>query len=221
MYLGNADGKLTRIAVFIDGGYFARVSDYYRYVHERASRISVRGLNEFIRHETKLREQVDDETRCQIVESHYFRGKFSAVDAAEKNKLEGQAIFEEVLMREGIVQHNLPMGKRPDGTPVEKGIDVWLSLEAFDLAVHKRFDVLALVGCDGDYVPLMRKLNGIGTRTMVLAWDFKFEDRGVPVVTRTDQKLIETSTYPVMMAPRIDSRETKKDEDRYIRGLFV
>jgi uncharacterized LabA/DUF88 family protein len=113
------------------------------------------------------------------------------------------------------------MGKRPDGTPVEKGIDVWLSLEAFDLAVHKRFDVLALVGCDGDYVPLMRKLNGIGTRTMVLAWDFKFEDRGVPVVTRTDQKLIETSTYPVMMAPRIDSRETKKDEDRYIRGLFV
>src|SRR5262249_17920378 len=89
------------------------------------------------------------------------------------------------------------------------------------MALHKRFDVLALVGCDGDYVPLMRKLNGIGTRTMVLPWDFQYEYQGKQRVTRTDETLIEASTYPAIMATRIDSRETKKDEERYVRGLFA
>ncbi len=212
---------LTRIAVGIDGGYLAEVSNYYKYAHERKARISVRGLHEFIRHEVRVREKVEDESRCQIVESHYFRGRFPTSLTAERNRLEGQAVFDEVLMRENIVTHYLPMRRKSDGDYEESGIDVWLSLELFDLAVHKRFDVLVLVGCDGDYVPLMRKLNGIGTRTMVLAWDFRYELNGQPRSTRTSQQLIEACAYPVIMATRIDSRETTKDEDRYIRGLFV
>jgi uncharacterized LabA/DUF88 family protein len=223
MFWTNDSGKLTRTAVFFDGGYFHEVSNYYCYEHDRRKRISVRGLHDFIRHEIKLRENVEDESRCQIVESHYFRGRFSAQESHDKNLLLGQATFDDVLIREGIVQHYLPVTRTPDGVK-ESGIDVWLSLEAFDLAVHKRFDVLALVACDGDYVPLMRKLNGIGTRTMVISWDFEYEypkGTGKKRVTRTSQALIEASTYPVIMATRIDSRETKKDEERYIRGLFV
>jgi uncharacterized LabA/DUF88 family protein len=221
MFYANGDGKMTRIAVFFDGGYFHEVSNYYKHQHERKARISVRGLHDFVRHEVKVREQVEDESRCQIVESHYFRGRFAASASADRSKLEGQATFDDVLIREGVVQHYLPVRRTLDGDFVESGIDVWLSLEAFDLAVHKRFDVLALVGCDGDYVPLMRKLNGIGTRTMVLAWDFTYEFQGRQRTTRTSQQLIESSTYPVMMATKIDSRETKKDEERYVQGLFV
>ena len=59
----------------------------------------------------------------------------------------------------------------------EKGIDVWLALEAFELAVHKRFDVVALIAGDGDFVPLLRKLNTMGTRVMLLGWDFKYVDQ--------------------------------------------
>ena len=40
-------------------------------------------------------------------------------------------------MRHGIVAHYLPLG--PYG---EKGIDVWLALEAYELGIHKRFDIL-------------------------------------------------------------------------------
>jgi uncharacterized LabA/DUF88 family protein len=54
--------------------------------------------------------------------------------------------------------------------PHEKGIDVWLALEAYDLAVHKRFDVLVLFAGDQDFVPLVRKVNGLGTRVMLIAW---------------------------------------------------
>ncbi len=41
-------------------------------------------------------------------------------------------------------------------------------VEAFELAIYKQFNVLALIACDGDYVPLVRKLNTLGTRVMVL-----------------------------------------------------
>lgn len=220
MYFPSSSDKMTRIAVFFDGGYFHEVSNYYAFQHERKARISVRGLHDFVRHEVKVREQVEDESRCQIVESHYFRGRFTAAVSEEVGRLKSQAQFDDVLIREGIVQHYMPVTRTPDGFK-ESGIDVWLSLEAFDLAVHKRFDVLALVGCDGDYVPLMRKLNGIGTRTMVLAWDFEYAFQNRQRVTRTAQSLIEASTYPVMMTSRIDTRESKKDDERYIGGLFV
>ena len=214
--------KLTRIALFIDGGYFDEVSKYYKYQHSRKARISLEGLQNFIRHKISECEKTE-ESYCQVVESHYFRGRFAAAQASAAGKLEDQAAFDDVLIRAGIVQHYMPL-RTYRGAPQEMGIDVWLSLEAFDLAVHKRFDVLALIACDADYVPLVRKLSGIGTRTIVLSWDFQYEFQDAKGVkqkreTRTSQVLIDTCTYPVMMAPLIDDR-SKKD-DAVVKGLFV
>jgi hypothetical protein len=45
------DTKLTRIAVFFDGGYFDEVSKYYKFNHTRHSRLSVQGVQSFIRRE--------------------------------------------------------------------------------------------------------------------------------------------------------------------------
>ncbi len=214
--------RLLRIAVFIDGGYFDEVSRFYKFQHERKSRISVNGLQAFIRRKVAEYEKTE-ESYCQIVESHYFRGRFSAADAAAAGKLEDQAAFDDILIRAGIVQHYTPI-RTLRGKPQEMGIDVWLSLEAFDLAVHKGFDVLALVACDADYVPLVRKLSGIGTRTMLLAWDFSYEfvdgnGNRQKKETRTAQALIEASTYPLMMGVLVKDR-SKKD-DQLIKSLFV
>ena len=67
----------------------------------------------------------------------------------------------------------LPLG--PEGA--EKGIDVWLALEAFELTIYRRYDVSVLLACDCDFLPLVRKLNTIGTRVMFLGWDFSYVDR--------------------------------------------
>lgn len=227
MLFGHDGGKMIRTAVFFDGGFFDEVGKYYKFQHERGSRLSIEGIQEFVKVKTAELEQVD-QRYCHIVESHYFRGRFSATSAAAANKLEEERRFDEILMRAGVVQHYLPIdesGPRPS----EKGIDVWLSLEAFDLAVHKRFDVLALLGCDGDYVPLVRKLNGIGTRVMLLYWDFCYEfdvtDRttGQPAKrrkeTRTSSRLIEVATYPIHMNAVIDDRSNRGE--RLIDDLFV
>jgi uncharacterized LabA/DUF88 family protein len=216
------DSKLTRIAVFFDGGYFDEVSRYYKFHHARGARLSVTGVQDFIRHEVSNREKVD-EHYCQVVEAHYFRGRFAAADAAAAGKLEDQAAFDDVLIRAGIVQHFMPL-RSYRGMPQEIGIDVWLSLEAFDLAVHKRFDILALIASDADYVPLVRKLSGIGTRSMVLAWDFQYDYKDSQGVqrhkeTRTAQALIDASIFPVMMTALVNDRSRK--DDPVINGLFV
>lgn len=212
--------KLTKIGVFYDGNFFLHVSNYYNYVHERQSRLSISGIHQFIRHYV-ANQQGTDERLCQIVDAHYFRGRLSARDASEKeNSLYFDRVFDDILMSEGVTTHYLPVRSNPQGARQEKGIDVWLALEAFELAFYKRFDVLVLITSDGDYVPLVRKLNTLGTRVMVLSWDFEYSDKyGNRRTTKTSQDLLEDVSYPVAMHELIESRARRNDP--VVNGLFV
>ena len=213
------DLSLTRIGVFYDGNYFLHVSNYYNYSHERRSRLSVSGLHHFIRNQVAQQES-QDERLCQIVDAHYFRGRLTAGDAQKQdNSLYYDRVFDDILSAEGVTTHFLPV-KIKNGVRHEKGIDVWLALEAFELAFYKRFNVLVLIASDGDYVPLIRKLNTLGTRVMVLSWDFEYtSDNGKPMTTRTSQDLLEEVTYPVAMHEIIDNRVRRNEP--LINNLFV
>ncbi|WP_128543672.1 NYN domain-containing protein [Larkinella soli] len=211
--------KLTRIAVFYDGNYFLHVSNYYNYSHERRSRISISGLHEFIRSQVAEEEETDFRL-CQIVDAHYFRGRLNAHEASQRgNQLFYDRLFDDILMSEGVVTHYLPV-KNFQGSRQEKGIDVWLALETFELCILKQFDVVVLITADGDYVPLIRKLNTLGTRVMVLSWDFEYyNDEGEKMVTRTSQDLLAEVSYPVAMHEMIDTK-LKKNET-LVLNLFV
>ena len=214
-----AASRLTRIGVFYDGNYFLHVSNYYNYSHERRSRISISGLHAFIRRQVAEEEGVN-ERLCQIVDAHYFRGRLNAHEANQRgNQLFYDRLFDDILMSEGVVTHYLPV-KTYQGYRQEKGIDVWLALEAFELAQYKKFDVVVLITSDGDYVPLIRKLNTLGSRIMVLSWDFEFlNEQGEKQVTRTSQDLLEEVSYPVGMHGLIDDRSRRND--MVIQNLFV
>ena len=212
--MSSSEGRLTRIGVFYDGNYFFHVSNYYHYNHARRARISVAGLHEFIR------DQVSKSEGCElrysrVVDAHYFRGRTKAQDAEQRGILARERVFDDILVREGVVTHYLPMG--PDG---EKGIDVWLALEAYELAVNKRFDVIVLVVCDGDFLPLVRKLNTLGIRVMLLAWDFKWVDQNNQErETRTAQTLRDEVTYLVKTHKLID--DCPPGEDSVLNGIFM
>lgn len=205
--------------MFYDGNYFLHVSNYYNYSHERRSRISISGLHSFIRNQVADVEDTELNL-CQIVDAHYFRGRLNAHEASQRgNQLFYDRLFDDILMSEGVVTHYLPV-KTYQGYRQEKGIDVWLALEAYELATHKQFDVMVLITADGDYVPLIRKLNTLGTRVMVLSWDFEYlNDEGEKMVTRTSQDLLEEVSYPVAMHQVIDDRGRKNDS--MIQSLFV
>ncbi len=210
---------LIRIGVFYDGNYFLHVSNYYNYSHERRSRIAISGLHQFIRNQIAQEENVDVRL-CQIVDAHYFRGRLNAHEASQRNnQLFYDRLFDDILMSENVVTHYLPV-KSYQGARQEKGIDVWLALEAYELALYKKFDVTVLITADGDYVSLVRKLNTLGTRVMVLSWDFEYQNEdGDKMVTRTSQDLLEEVSYPVPMHEIIDNRMRKSDA--LIQNLFV
>jgi uncharacterized LabA/DUF88 family protein/cold shock CspA family protein len=213
--------SLTKIAVFYDGNYFYHVSNYYNYVHERKSRISIKGLHHFIRQ--KVAEMEGDglaHQLCPIVDAHYFRGRLSASEASSKGKqLYYDRVFDDILMSEGVTTHYLPL-RSYYGRRTEKGVDVWLALEAFELTYYKKFDVVVIIGSDGDYAPLARKLNSLGTRVMVLSWDFEFvDDYGNNRSTRTSQDLLAEAAYPISMHELIDDSETRDTE--LVNNLFV
>lgn len=211
--------KLVTIGVFYDGNYFLHVSNYYNYEHSRKRRLSVSGLHDFIRNQVATEEGADPRL-CQIVDSHYFRGRLSAQEASMKgDTLYWDRVFDDILMSQGIITHYLPL-RTYGGSRHEKGIDVWLALEAYELANYKKFNVVVLIAADGDYVPLIRKLNTLGTRVMVLSWDFDYlSDNGQKFVTRTSQDLLEEVTYPIAMHELIDNRLRKNDP--IINNLFV
>jgi cold shock CspA family protein/uncharacterized LabA/DUF88 family protein len=208
-----SNSKLSRIGIFYDGNFFRRVSNFYSSQHPRHARISIEGLHNYIRSRVAAEEGTDVKF-TQIVDAHYFRGRVKAREAEERDMLFQERSFEDVLMHEGITTHYLLMGR--DG---EKGIDVWLALEAFEMAIYKRFDVLALIAADGDFLPLVRKLNTLGTRVMLLGWDFSFTDNaGNLRETRTSQLLYNEATYPMRMEEVIDAPGNENSPG--VSGLF-
>ncbi len=209
---------LIRIGVFYDGNYFLHVSNYYNYFHARRKRLNIAGLHEFIRNLIAREEDVDAKY-CQVIEAHYFRGRISAQEASQRgNQLYNDRVFDDILMSEGVVTHYLPIRTR-GGKKDDKGIDVWLALEAFEQTFYKHFNVVVLITSDGDYVPLIRKLNSIGSKVMVLSWDFDYtDDMGREVVTRTSQDLIREVSFPVAMHEVIN--HGLKNNDKLIVNLF-
>lgn len=212
--MANTGKALTRIGVFYDGNYFFHVSNYYQYEHPRNARIGISGLHDFICQRVASEESLDP-NYCQVVDAHYFRGRLSAEDAEKRDVLLKERKFDDALMHAGVTTHYLPLGAEG-----EKGIDVWLALEVYELAFYKRFDMVVLIAGDGDFLPLIRKLNTLGIKVMLLAWDFRFKDnRGSVRETRTAQALLNAVTYPVLMHQVIDDRTLRND--RTIDDLFL
>ena len=212
--------NFIKIGVFYDGNYFLQASNYYAYGNPRRKRLSVAGIHDFIRHQVAELENMDVRS-CKIVDAHYFRGRLNAYDASQRGDLLfWDRAFDDILMAEGVTTHYMPIKISGEGVKVEKGIDVWLALEAFEISSLKKLDVVALLAGDGDYVPLVRKLNSLGVKVMVLGWDIEYvNENNIRIVTRTSQELLEEASYPLSMHNVIDDRA--KRNEMLINNLFV
>jgi len=209
---------ICRIAVFYDGTYFSKVSNYYAYQHERRSRISLRGLHDFVAAQVAANEQMDTR-RCKVVAASYFRGRLNAKQALEQDALYSDRSFEDVLMREDVALHQQLVNTRADGSFEEKRIDVSLALEAYDMASLNRCDVCVLITGDSDFVPLVRKLQALGTRVMLLGWNFAYERDGRQYSSFVSSGLVDRVNYPVAMEKVIDA--APRGGDAMVDNLFL
>ena len=211
--------RLTRIGVFYDGGYFSAVNNFYNFTHPRRSRLHLGGLHDFIRDQVAAAEGVPL-SFCQVVDVHWFRGRLPVADLSTQ-QLESDRIWDDVLMSFGIVTHYLPVYARPGQPRQEKGVDVWFALEVLELALMNRFDVVVLITGDGDYVPLVRKLNARGVRVMLLGWNVTWRPFDGDVRTiRTAEALAREVTYRIRMEEVI-GEDLDGADDPLREGLFI
>lgn len=207
--------SLVRIAVCYDGNFFSHVSNYYKYAHDVSSRISISGLHEFIRHSVAVAEGLPSTNFCPIVQSHFFRGRFSAKVADERQCLYNDRVFDDILMWEGVQVHYMPIKGNE-----ERGVDVTLALETYELAASGKVDIIVLIAGDRDYLSLVRKVLGLGVKVMILGWDFEYRDEmGRTRQTFTSDGLLSEATYPVEMQTVIGAEGSF--ENPVLEKLFV
>lgn len=209
----------TKIGVFYDGNFLLHTSNYYNYIHPRKRRLSIGGIHRFLRNHIAAMDQTS-ESLCAVVEAHYFRGRLNAAEASQRgNQLYNDRVFDDILMSEGVQTHYLPL-RNLFGRKEERGVDVWLSLEAYELSVIRDLDIVVLVASDTDYVPLVRKLVGRGVRVFLMSWEFEYTNEdGNKVVTRTSHELSNVATVTLPMHEIIESGFS--EEDPVIDGMFV
>lgn len=163
------------IGVFIDGGYFAKINDSLE--EQLSLNIEITSFFNFIRKKiSQIRNIPLDE--CYITENHYFRGRYWVNDANSKHLLFAERKFEDSLIENDVIfhyKHLREIQKQGCISVVEKGIDVWFALEAYELALFREFDYVVLITGDADHEMLIKKLKSLKIHVILLTWNLLSE----------------------------------------------
>lgn len=159
------------IGLFIDGGYYAKINEA---LEEQCSlNINVTPFLEQIRKQISRLSQTPL-ADCLITESHYFRGRYRVNDANQKHLLFSERKFEDSLIENDVIfhyKHLREIQKDGKANVIEKGIDVWFALEAYELSTFRHFDYVVLITGDADHEFLLKKLKALKIRPVLLTWD--------------------------------------------------
>lgn len=159
------------IGLFIDGGYYAKVNEALE--KNYSQNISLAGLMDFIRQNISKWEGSKYQD-CQITECHYFRGRYRVNDAYNKHLLFSERQFEDAMIENDVIfhyKHLREVQKDGNTTVIEKGIDVWFALEAYELSLIRKFDYVVLITGDADHEMLVKKLKMLKINVLLLTWD--------------------------------------------------
>ena len=163
--------EIHSIGLFIDGHYFALIDEGLG----PSQRVNVKGLIKYIQKAVSEKFGLEASS-CIVTETHFFRGRYKAEDARKMNRLLTDRKFEDRLIENDVVLHYKHVYDLPDGTPHEKGIDVWFALEAYELSLYRDFDFVVMIAGDADFEMLARKLKSLKKPAILLSWHYDNSD---------------------------------------------
>ena len=167
-----ASSDIKSIGLFIDGNYFRLIDEGLK---AEGRRVNVKGLIKFIQKSIAEKYELESSS-CVVTEAHFFRGRYKAYDAKKLNLLLDDRKFEDRLIENDVVLHYKHVYDLPDGTPHEKGIDVWFALETLEMAMYRDFDFVVMITGDADYEMLARKLKSLKIPSVLLSWHYDDQD---------------------------------------------
>jgi len=161
------------IGLFIDGQYYFLLDQGLK--DSKNLRVNLKGLMKFIQRVIAEKYGLEAES-CVVTETHFFRGRYRARDAKDKGMLYDDRLFEDRLMANDVIFHYKHVYDLPEGTPHEKGIDVWYALETYELAQYRDFDFVVMITGDADYEVLARKIKTLKKPAILLSWHYDEND---------------------------------------------
>ena len=157
------------IGVFIDGGYFAKINEGFQ-AKKQALNVNVKALFSFIP-EIIGKSFGIARRQLYITEAHYYRGRYRAKDADDRNLLFSERKFEDTLIENDIIFHYKHLRTNPKGGVIEKGVDTWFALDTYEMTLFREFDYVVLISGDADHEMLARKLKALKTHVILMTWD--------------------------------------------------
>ena len=154
------------IGVFIDGGYYAKINEGFG----GARKVNLKGLLNFITGRIASDENIE-KRHLYITECHYYRGRYRAEDARQRNLLLEERKFEDTLIENDVIFHYKHLRTAPGGGVIEKGVDTWFALDTYEMTLFREFDFVVLISGDADHEMLSRKLKALKTHVILLTWD--------------------------------------------------
>ena len=154
------------IGVFIDGGYYAKINEGFG----NGRKVNLAALLNFIRQKIAQGDGLNTK-HLFITESHYYRGRYRADDARQRNLLLEERKFEDMLIENDVIFHYKHLRTAPDGGVIEKGVDTWFALDTYEMTIFREFDYVVLISGDADHEMLARKLKALKTHVILLTWD--------------------------------------------------
>lgn len=195
-----ADTRINSIGLFIDGNYFHLID---RGLKAEGRRVNIKGLIKFIQKSVAESFELSAES-CIVTETHFFRGRYRANEARKNNLLLDDRRFEDRLIENDVVLHYKHVYDLPDGTPHEKGIDVWFALETLELAMYRDFDFVVMITGDADFEMLARKIKSLKIPVFLLTWHYDQKDS-------TAKALREEISYHININSLLETNPRLKD----------
>lgn len=157
------------IGVFIDGGYYAKINEGLQ-AKSIATGVNLKELLKYIPEWISKSFGVDKK-HLYVTEAHYYRGRYRAKDAENKDLLLVERAFEDTLIENDVIFHYKHLREDPRGGVIEKGVDTWFALDTYELTLYREFDYVVLISGDADHEMLARKLKALKTYTILMTWD--------------------------------------------------
>ena len=154
------------IGVFIDGGYFAKINEGLT----GGKQVNLKTLLDFICRKISQDNKIE-RRKVYITECHYYRGRYRAGDAKDRNLLFEERKFEDMLIENDVIFHYKHLRTDPKGGVIEKGVDTWFALDTYEMTLFREFDFVVLISGDADHEMLAKKLKALKTHVVLLTWD--------------------------------------------------
>ena len=151
----------------IDGFSFKRINDYYRYEHQRRSRLNVAALESYLRYEIANCLNIPSDSQSLSFEKHFYHPSRSPHSFDYKGDFcKNMLKFEENLKKANYKIHysqkTAAIGFRPNETLFA---DSMLAMQL------KKFDIFILLSTQGQHAKILQQINASQVPSILLGWN--------------------------------------------------